>query len=60
MTCGLPTIDGLLKLSRTLSMTPQNKKTHLARSISPASTPAFDQYLFQARRSFQISAKADF
>jgi outer membrane receptor protein involved in Fe transport len=29
-------------------------------SISPASSVAFDQYLFQAPRSFQVSAKADF
>ena len=29
-------------------------------SISPNSTPAYDQYLYQAPRSFQVSAKADF
>jgi iron complex outermembrane receptor protein len=29
-------------------------------SISPAKTAAFDQYTFQAPRSFQVSVKADF
>jgi hypothetical protein len=29
-------------------------------SISPGKTLAFDQYTFQAPRSVQISAKADF
>ena len=29
-------------------------------AISPNSTPAFDQYLFQAPRSVQLSAKVEF